>query len=366
MVTINKLWEGADGATGDLQDALNWYFVSLVNPTFKWTVSGSGTNEYYLDLFGGGDPGILEPPNVYENETTALVAGTVGSLSAGEWDFGNTDTLGFNTIYVRLTSGAADPDSRTAGYVQLRDIPRTGDKVRVPAGSAIISSNLDLSATTLVDWIFEQGHATAVGTAEDYLRITISGLFRFHSTGRAYIDLAASTVSPQILGTKSGGTGTVGLELIGSALTALRVEGGDVGLAFRHGTTATVGTITQTGGKLTIGAGATVSTSLTKEGGACVDRKGTTTITHYGGTYTSEEAAAITTLNQNGGTVIHNSTGTIGTANLNDGTIDHQQGTITTLNHARTPGGTYRRRSGTTLTTYAGPAAPTQIDTSPL
>ena len=38
-----------------------------------------------------------------------LVEGTVGSLSNHEWDYGDNDTLGYSTVYVRDDSG--DPDT---------------------------------------------------------------------------------------------------------------------------------------------------------------------------------------------------------------------------------------------------------------
>ncbi len=40
---------------------------------------------------------------------------TVGALNNLEWDWGNNDTLGFNTVYFRFN--AADPD--TVDYLQL-------------------------------------------------------------------------------------------------------------------------------------------------------------------------------------------------------------------------------------------------------
>ena len=53
--------------TSDFEDPTNWNKLSLVNSTYKWTASASGTNEYYLELAGGGDPGISQPDNVYES-----------------------------------------------------------------------------------------------------------------------------------------------------------------------------------------------------------------------------------------------------------------------------------------------------------
>lgn len=101
---------GADITVGT--DAL----ISIRNASYQWTASGSGTNEFYLEAAGGGDPGLSEPADLYQNGTI-MAAGTVGSLSASEWDYGDNDTLGFSTIYVRLSDGA-DPDSKAADYVE--------------------------------------------------------------------------------------------------------------------------------------------------------------------------------------------------------------------------------------------------------
>lgn len=88
---------------------------------YIWTISGSGTNEYYVTWLAGADPGFGgEPANVTENGPL-MSAGVVGSLSAGEWDWGDNDALGFSTIYVRL-SDDADPDTYNAerDYVTAR------------------------------------------------------------------------------------------------------------------------------------------------------------------------------------------------------------------------------------------------------
>lgn len=82
---------------------------------FKWTVSGSGTNEYRLELAAGGDPGIMQVMSLYF-EDTLLAAGAIGSLAAGEWAWGDNDTLGYSTLYVRMPAGeAADPDAQADG-----------------------------------------------------------------------------------------------------------------------------------------------------------------------------------------------------------------------------------------------------------
>jgi len=89
--------------------------ISIRSATYKWTASGSGTNEYYCELAGGGDPSINQPAKVIANSLT-LTAGTIGSLAVSQWAFDDNDTLGYDTVYVRLAD-STDPDSKAAGYV---------------------------------------------------------------------------------------------------------------------------------------------------------------------------------------------------------------------------------------------------------
>jgi len=79
--------------------------INYKDAAYEWTKSGSGTNEWYLQLVtGGGDPSLSETLKCFtqihsatsESEATA---GTVGSLTAGQWDWGDNDTLGYSTIY---------------------------------------------------------------------------------------------------------------------------------------------------------------------------------------------------------------------------------------------------------------------------
>jgi len=88
--------------------------------TYKWTASGAGTNEYYVELLAGGDPSLDEPSAVYEDvggADTVMPVGTLGSLAAGEYAYGDNDTLGYSTIYVRLSDNV-DPDTKADGYLE--------------------------------------------------------------------------------------------------------------------------------------------------------------------------------------------------------------------------------------------------------
>lgn len=94
--------------------------TSIRNATYKWTAGGGGADEFYLELAAGGDPGLTEPNNVLENGTP-MTAGSADTLSAGEWDWADSDTLGFSTIYVRLTA-TGDPDAQAVDFVQKSDV----------------------------------------------------------------------------------------------------------------------------------------------------------------------------------------------------------------------------------------------------
>ena len=187
-MATTKTWVGT---TGDFQLASNWRPVIITKPAYRWLLSGSGSNEYYLDLIGGGNPNIPEPVTVSANGS-ALTPGTVGSLAAGAWDYADNDSLGYSTIYVNL-SDDTDPDTKASGYVTYNDIPRSGDAIDIPSGSGTITSNLDLSGTTLGKITVSAGQSSAIGSATGYLRLTGTG-FEFNGSGVSYIDLAASAI----------------------------------------------------------------------------------------------------------------------------------------------------------------------------
>lgn len=113
--------------------------INIRNGTYKWTASGSGTAEYYCELLAGGDPSLLDPTTrggVILNGS-ASTNGTMGSLSAGEWDYGDNDTLGYSTIYVRLSDGT-DPDGKASGYVQAYQGTNTPGVSTNPVGKQIL------------------------------------------------------------------------------------------------------------------------------------------------------------------------------------------------------------------------------------
>jgi hypothetical protein len=85
----------------------------------EWNQKGA-TNIYYKNNTADISPPAAEPGNVLQNGSPLLNKASI-LLFPGQWTWGDFDTLGYNTIYVRLTDDT-DPDSKYAtggaSYVQ--------------------------------------------------------------------------------------------------------------------------------------------------------------------------------------------------------------------------------------------------------
>jgi hypothetical protein len=96
-------------STGSAEVLTNLIQPTASCPSSDWTASGSGTNEYYLlntaTVYSAVEPDIMRELAV------AMVKGSLGSLGIGQWGWGDNDTLGYSTIYVRLTD-ETDPDAK--------------------------------------------------------------------------------------------------------------------------------------------------------------------------------------------------------------------------------------------------------------
>jgi hypothetical protein len=192
-------------STGSNDNAGMFTWTTLVNSTYKWTASGSGTNEYYVELAAGGDPSLSQPGSVYLDGNFNLASeGTVGSLAVSEWDYADNDTLGYSTVYVRLADGA-DPDTKRWYYVgmsegtdytqqaaaqlTLTDLATDG------AGTGLSSSTGGFTAAMIDNHIFiKSGTGFTVGR----YRIT------------AYTDTNNVTIDRSAGASASAGTGSVG------------------------------------------------------------------------------------------------------------------------------------------------------------
>lgn len=336
---FTKVWTSAGTA---LSTATYWQAISVRNSAYAWTASGSGTNEYYLRTAGGSDPGFQAiPGNVYIDGSDATV-GSVGSLAAGRWGYGDNDTLGYSTLYVRLSDGA-DPDSKAADFVKFYQVPKASEHVRLPASSGSIVSGLDLSAVAIGAFVVENGYRSSIAAATGYLLIDPDS-FQFDAVdGVSYIDIGTANIPVSILGSGSGTSqGLLGLYLRGSAITTADIRGGFVGIAALGGETSTVATLVQRSGtnttsKVVAGAGCGITAVHLYAGELRLRCSSTiTTVLQYGGSLYLEESCGVTTLTQHGGTCEWNSSGNVGTVNGYGGTFDEMKcglsRTVTTVN----------------------------------
>lgn len=104
----------------------------LLSSGDNWLVSGSGTNEYYLDNSSSLYTAV-EPDRIYVNDIQ-LAVGVIGTLGVSQWAWGDNDALGYDTIYIRMpTTEAPDPDdaySTDTAYIEWSAVAVTGDAFR--------------------------------------------------------------------------------------------------------------------------------------------------------------------------------------------------------------------------------------------
>lgn len=317
---MKKTWIGT---TGDYLTASNWRPISLRNGEWKWTASGSGTNEYYLEAAAGGDPGIGAEPAQLTEDGAPMNGGTAGSLTAGTWDYGDNDTLGFNTIYVRLSDGV-DPDTKPFDYLQMLAVPIAGDDVVIPAGSGPITDDLDQSGVALASFTVEEGQASLVGSADGYLVINAARLV-YAGGDTAFIHNVAVDSVATIFRTLRPSTGLYGLYLVGD-FSLVDARGGSIAIAALPGESSTVDELGVVGQSANVLLGPDVAcTNIEMYLGQLVCRCDATEIRAYGGTLTLAGDVDVTDLWALGATILANAAGTITNCHVQGGVIDWLQ-----------------------------------------
>ena len=204
-------------------------YRSIRETAFKWTKSGSGTSEYYLELSGGGNPGVYDPSSVYAN-SVALAAGTAGSLTAGTWDWADNDSLGYSTVYIRLAD-STDPDTKTAGYVEAWytltiNGPFEAGPYQVFSGTGTVTFG-GLTQTGYAEWFGAVGDyngTTGTDNTAALKRFFASGLHRFvfgKMAGRYKVQLTkfADLTNPTTANFLANFVNTTGITIEGHGAT---------------------------------------------------------------------------------------------------------------------------------------------------
>ena len=103
----------------------------LLNVNYhEWIRSGVGIDQYYLRLKGvAGDtnPDIdRKPDEIWINSNRATEGNGAVGLNAGEWDYGDFDSLGFSTVYVRLAGGESPETHKpTECFIYIKTLSST-------------------------------------------------------------------------------------------------------------------------------------------------------------------------------------------------------------------------------------------------
>lgn len=207
-IDAGTVWEIR--TTGAQTNGGGFRWVSLVNATYKWTASTSGTNECYCEAAAGGNPSLTQPTSVTTDGKYNLAAsGTLGSLTADQWAWGDNDSLGYSTLYVRLANGL-DPDAMLGrgqpGYVSMgfgggtdysqQDAPQLSlaDIATDGAGTGLSSVTGGFTAAMVGNCIYLTGGTATAG----WYQIT------------AYASTNAVTIDRSAGASKTGVTGNVG------------------------------------------------------------------------------------------------------------------------------------------------------------
>ena len=283
----------------------------------------------------------------WNNSTAALVSAITATQSAGQVIL-TADTAGSPFSAATSGTGTWSGTGNTtesngpydwnipANWVE-NVVPVATNDVIIQSSNKILYS-LDQSAVALgkITW---SGFTGTTGTANLPLIVSVTA-FLFNASGVAYVNIGSSAIAPRITGTASGGTGTYGLYLTGSAISTLTNEGGSVGVAVSLGQISTITTAdNRSNGTMFLGVGTTLTTYNQTSGTGIVECAATT-VSADTGTLTINGVGAITTLNNGnaigGATVYPNSSGTITTLNAKGGTTDFTKSrttrTVTTLN----------------------------------
>jgi len=142
-------------------------YASIRNSSYKWTSSPATPNEYYCEAAGGGDPG-LTPPDALTMDLMVATKGTLGTLAVGEWNWGDNDTLGYNTVYVRLV-GDADPDTKDNDFIfELWD-PTLSYPDRLELGSDADANEGTTGSLLVGEW--DYGDNDSLGFNTIYVRL---------------------------------------------------------------------------------------------------------------------------------------------------------------------------------------------------
>jgi hypothetical protein len=138
----------------------------------EWHKSVAGTNEWFFAKHDKTTTGMTQPaalyyatPSAASGIETAATQGTVGTLAAQHnFGWGNTDTLGFNTLYMRSDGGTQDSNPKVMyrALISYSSLPVSGTGYKLGPMDAI-TMTLDGSCRV---WAIADGTTTTTTVVE--------------------------------------------------------------------------------------------------------------------------------------------------------------------------------------------------------
>jgi hypothetical protein len=254
---------------------------------------------------------------------TATSAGVPFSVAASTLDHGGANTQTLTKVSVTANKGPLAFNTKSNWAEGI--VPVAGDDITLISGqwayellqSAIVTGKFFV-AKTYTKGIGLPGYRASIAPT--------SFVAEGSGTSAWFINFNAANI-PLLINSTPTPTSGFGLDLIGSNLTTVTINSGNVGIAINAGDTATVATVNLVNGSCTCGIGVTL-TSFLQSNGTGVFRCNVTNASVDSGTLSSQGTATITTARVSGGTFVANSSGTITTLNVVDGTCDFNQSRI--------------------------------------
>ena len=267
---------------------------------------------------------------------TAGVPFSVASLKSG----GGTGT--FDAMADSVAS-AGPNDYGIAGNWSLNAVPVANNDVEIPSGSPAILYTLNQSGVEIDDFRRLKGHTNSIGRIENgffySLRLDLGDSNILEDSGGSSLtmyDVKNAAITPKITNTGTPTTGRHAVYIKGSAMAAIDIIKGNVGIGTEiDDTTTSVTAIRVTAGTVTIGEGVTNST-IVQQAGTVHNYANVATLTVYNGSYYQEKGIWSTEGKLYGGTAYCNATGTYVLATVKKGasllnTIDLRTKTFTNL-----------------------------------
>lgn len=256
-------------------------------------------------------------------------------------DGGGNDTQTLTDASVTANSGPYDWN--TAANWSGAAVPVNDDDVYIENSTVDILYGMDQTAVTLDSLTIQQDYTGLLGTAKNiYLQIQVTynddgegvrigqyyGSASPNGSQRINLNLGATATEVFIYDScsVSADANLPPIQLLGTSITVLTVDGGIVGVAV--GTPAEVSTVLGvcvSGGQVQFGRGVTNGQWKVTGGTQIIRCAVTTIITLYGGTVTTTDVGAVATVTQYAGTFIGNSKGTITQYNYRGGNVDFTQ-----------------------------------------